>query len=51
MQSSDYLIFVRHASTEWNEAGRLNGTTDLPLSSNGLNEAQHLALQLAECEN
>ncbi len=50
MQSRDYLVLVRHGSTEWNESGRLNGTTDIPLSMKGLDQAQRLGQQLATCQ-
>jgi len=50
MQSGNYLILVRHGSTEWNESGRLNGTTDIPLSIEGLDQARQLGQQLAGCQ-
>ncbi len=36
------LWLVRHGSTEWSEAGRFTGSTDLPLSERGTAEAQGL---------
>ena len=37
------LWLVRHGSTEWSEAGRYTGSTDLPLSERGKAEARALA--------
>ena len=37
------VILVRHGATEWNEAGRLQGHHDVPLSSLGQQQAQLLA--------
>ena len=36
------LWLVRHGSTEWSEAGRYTGSTDLPLSERGKAEARAL---------
>ncbi|MFA4953993.1 MAG: histidine phosphatase family protein [Patescibacteria group bacterium] len=39
------MIFVltRHTTTEWNSQGRIQGRTDIPLSPQGIVEAQELA--------
>lgn len=37
------LWLVRHGSTEWSEAGRFNGWTDIPLTERGKTEAGALA--------
>jgi broad specificity phosphatase PhoE len=42
------LVLVRHGATEWSEAGRLTGWTDVPLSSKGREQALELRAQLAE---
>lgn len=41
------LIIARHGATEWNQAERLQGNIDIPLSLVGQAEAQALAEQLA----
>jgi broad specificity phosphatase PhoE len=41
---SIYLALVRHAATEWTAAGRVQGQSDIPLSSEG--EAQAVAWRL-----
>jgi broad specificity phosphatase PhoE len=37
------LLLVRHAETDWNADGRLQGQTDRPLSDFGRRQAQRLA--------
>ena len=37
------LILVRHGQTEWNIDGRYQGQTDVPLSADGVRQAQLLA--------
>lgn len=37
------LFLIRHAATEWNEAGRLQGQTDTPLSPRGRQQVAELA--------
>ena len=49
MQSENYLILVRHGSTEWNESGRLNGVTDVSLSTEGFSQARQLGRDLTAC--
>jgi probable phosphoglycerate mutase len=41
------LIVVRHAETEWNREGRIQGHTDVPLSEAGFAQAEELAARLA----
>jgi broad specificity phosphatase PhoE len=40
------LLLVRHAETDWNADGRLQGQTDRPLSDFGRRQAQRLAGEL-----
>ena len=41
------LCLVRHGSTDWSDAGRLNGHTDAPLNERGRRQARELAAELA----
>lgn len=36
------FFLIRHAVTEWNKIGRLQGHTDIPLSESGIIQAQNL---------
>ena len=36
------VCFLRHGPTEWNEQGRIQGHTDIPLSDAGLARMQAL---------
>ena len=40
------LWLVRHGATDWSDAGRLNGWTDVPLNERGRAQATWLAGQL-----
>jgi probable phosphoglycerate mutase len=41
------LFLIRHGNTEWAEAHRFTGRTDLPLNAHGEEKARHLATRLA----
>ena len=40
------LYIVRHGKTDWNELGRIQGRTDIPLNENGINQAIELRNKL-----
>lgn len=40
------LYIVRHGQTDWNQQGRIQGNTDNPLNSKGLEQAQAVGEQL-----
>ncbi|MCK5322376.1 MAG: histidine phosphatase family protein [Candidatus Aenigmarchaeota archaeon] len=40
------LIFVRHGETDWNKRKILQGTSDIELNKNGLEQARKVALRL-----
>ena len=40
------LFLVRHGATDWSDAGRFNGTTDVPLNERGRDQAERLAHSL-----
>jgi broad specificity phosphatase PhoE len=41
------LHFIRHGETDWNAGGRVQGHSDVPLSSRGREQAEELAGRLA----
>ena len=41
------LHFIRHGETDWNVGRRVQGTTDVPLSARGREQAEELAERLA----
>lgn len=41
------LIFVRHGQTIWNDLGKYQGHTDIPLNTVGISQAQKTAQRLA----
>jgi broad specificity phosphatase PhoE len=41
------LLLVRHGATAWNNEGRIIGSTDLPLSTDGRKQAQQLGIRLS----
>ncbi len=42
------LILVRHGKTDWNESGRCQGVSDVPLNLGGIIQAEKLALSLKD---
>ena len=46
-EGPDTVVLVRHGATEWSEAGRHTGWTDLPLNGDGLAQARILRQRLA----
>lgn len=36
------LFLIRHGETQWNQAGKYQGSTDIPLSENGMKQAGYL---------
>src|SRR4030042_2749358 len=40
------LILIRHGETLWNKEGRVQGTSDIELSDEGIRQARLLALSL-----
>lgn len=43
----EQVVLVRHGETEWSREGRHTGSTDLPLTEDGLQEAKRVAETLA----
>jgi probable phosphoglycerate mutase len=50
MTLSTRIGWVRHGITEWNQLGKIQGVTDIPLSPEGLRQARLLADRLASEE-
>src|SRR5262245_48042281 len=42
----DRILLVRHGETEWNREGRVQGSTDVPLSDSGRQQVRTLAAAL-----
>lgn len=38
--------WIRHGITDWNEQGKIQGGSDIPLNHNGLKQAKHIADKL-----
>lgn len=47
MNSSSTIGWIRHGVTEWNQLGKIQGVTDIPLSQEGIEQAELLAERLA----
>ena len=43
-----YLFLIRHGSVDWNAEGRCIGRSDVPLNSQGIDQAARLAVSLAK---
>jgi uncharacterized phosphatase len=41
------ICLIRHGETEWNAAGILQGTTDIPLNAKGVKQAEACSVYLA----
>lgn len=42
------LYFIRHGQTDWNEAGKIQGSCDIELNANGIKQAKDLCRKLLE---
>lgn len=40
------IIFIRHGRTDWNDLGRIQGHSDIPLNTRGHNQAADVATRL-----
>lgn len=50
MNDMTTFYLVRHGQTEWNVKGLIQGTSDSPLTKDGINQAKELAKQLSHVE-
>jgi 2,3-bisphosphoglycerate-dependent phosphoglycerate mutase len=48
MTRTTRIGWVRHGVTEWNQLGKIQGATDIPLSPEGTRQAERLAERLAK---
>ena len=44
---SGRLVVVRHGQTDWNKAGRMQGSSDIPLNDTGRQQAREAGKLLA----
>lgn len=42
------IALIRHGSTAWNKEGKMQGSTDIPLDAEGLEQARKLGLRLSD---
>jgi probable phosphoglycerate mutase len=47
-KSATRIGWIRHGVTEWNHLGKIQGTTDIPLSPEGVRQAERLGWRLAQ---
>ncbi|MBW8683119.1 histidine phosphatase family protein [Chitinophaga rhizophila] len=42
------IALIRHGSTAWNKEGKMQGSTDIPLDDEGLEQARKLGIRLSD---